>query len=635
MYYIYDTQFFYKIYRKLAIDYKINGVFQSNNVKIGRITALTGPTVTVLWDGEESTVSVLSEQIENVENVVPALIIAPENNNSPNYNQLCDLRCIYHASCLAKGMNPNLMESVFGDKNLLIANKLLIENNIACNTKSTISNDFDRAINFIDEAIKMKIDDDPITLIVDGASLKHSKAIAVNIGCPALQAPILAHVIHPENIFNDDEENTTYNFKIAATNLEKVLEKWNIRKERVVTVVGDNVVLNTAIARELGIQQGHCRVHAWNLIVKNGHDFLPLYNDLVVKSSQIIHAGGSTKRLDELKNLNFDVGKLKYYSNRFASIVDAAGYRLDNFYKFSEWIQHGKSLPLGTNDDDDDDDVENISASFHAVKTAYANDMSKLSLAIGFVLYNKIPELITLCSIDNLEKIHMEEILSLEEIIIQKFINGQQVMHANLIIDDAIAKAFGNAKITNELRTAAYAYFVNGVQSACVAAVRIYDKLIKPDLLYYDLKMKFDVKSKPIEISELTTAADFQNFFIGNSTNEELVSICRTQMSDLVVEYQQYMIDYNEHPNIAKSNNFEYWNSKRKKWKCLTKIALWWACIFLSSIAAERTFGIAKLVDNSIRGKLSWESFTTNLKFRVNGWVISNLLEITLTKFSK
>jgi len=107
---------------------------------------------------------------------------------------------------------------------------------------------------------------------------------------------------------------------------------------------------------------------------------------------------------------------------------------------------------------------------------------------------------------------------------------------------------------------------------------------------------------------------------------------------DLLANYKQFLTDYHSPINNrgginSIATNYKYWHSKRRVWPHLTQAALWWSCICLSSIAAERTFGIARLVDSTQRGRLSWAAFTTNLKFRVNAWVIEEMLEEELKNF--
>ena len=66
--------------------------------------------------------------------------------------------------------------------------------------------------------------------------------------------------------------------------------------------------------------------------------------------------------------------------------------------------------------------------------------------------------------------------------------------------------------------------------------------------------------------------------------------------------------------------------SKLPVWKELAGTACFWLEIPTSSIAAERAFAIMRLIDNSLRSRLTEESVQRELFFRVNSTVVDSML---------
>lgn len=558
---------------------------------------------------------------------------------SATRDRFIELRSLLHANLISKNMNPNMIESVFHDNSVLRSIELLNEANISFATKSTISSDMDCASNLITNAIKKLLKDDPISLIADGATLKNSKAIAVLIGSPALPFPILAHVIHPENIVRDEADSNgdeyTYNFVTAGSNLLKVLNLWDISIDRVVQLMGDNVVHNKAIARVLGVRQGHCKAHAYNLVIKNGVKYFQLYQKLVIKGSAIISVGGSTKRSSEITDYAMNVKQLKYYPNRFGSIVACGNYRLQVFDQFSKWLENGTTLPVDDIPDFDDNFGEPIATTVSIVKSAYKDPMAKLALAVCDVLYGDIPALITKCSTDNCENLDIEQLYQQEVSVKNALQLGTTNNGAQMVVSEAYRKVYPNTTPSALINTMNH-MFCTSIKNACVAGLTAYMNHIECDQQMHLLKRRFDVKySPPKDIDENDLNREY---FLGTNV-PELSSINKINIFKLVSQYKAYVTEYHSSYNnlnginkIATNTNYGYWNCKRNIWPELSHVALWWACVFLSSIGAERTFGIARIVDSPQRGRLGWDTFSEDLKFRVNSWLINDLLEDKLNK---
>ena len=112
---------------------------------------------------------------------------------------------------------------------------------------------------------------------------------------------------------------------------------------------------------------------------------------------------------------------------------------------------------------------------------------------------------------------------------------------------------------------------------------------------YHELKIRFDVKYGPpkIHANEDISQLDI-TYFTGdfdNRLNRELNHSSFAlygQFKEYSTEYHSKSNNINNRNSIRESSNYGYWNSKRVRWPELSKVSLWWSCISLSSIAAER-----------------------------------------------
>jgi hypothetical protein len=98
---------------------------------------------------------------------------------------------------------------------------------------------------------------------------------------------------------------------------------------------------------------------------------------------------------------------------------------------------------------------------------------------------------------------------------------------------------------------------------------------------------------------------------------------------EYISEYEAYMDEYAERTAAewAAVNNSKFWRSKVQVWPHLADVALTWCEIPLSSIAAERVFAQARVVDAPQRRSMSWESFSREVFLRMNRKVIHRLME--------
>jgi hypothetical protein len=65
---------------------------------------------------------------------------------------------------------------------------------------------------------------------------------------------------------------------------------------------------------------------------------------------------------------------------------------------------------------------------------------------------------------------------------------------------------------------------------------------------------------------------------------------------------------------------------KQSRWSRLVVHAKWWINFKRSSVAAERTFALARIMDSPKRGRLSWTTFSKQLMLKVNKEIFGELL---------
>lgn len=76
----------------------------------------------------------------------------------------------------------------------------------------------------------------------------------------------------------------------------------------------------------------------------------------------------------------------------------------------------------------------------------------------------------------------------------------------------------------------------------------------------------------------------------------------------------------------ATTSNDAYWTSKQLVWPALSRVALRWAQVPMSSIAAERVFGQARVVDAPQRQGQLWQTFRNEVFLTANRNILEELL---------
>ena len=113
-------------------------------------------------------------------------------------------------------------------------------------------------------------------------------------------------------------------------------------------------------------------------------------------------------------------------------------------------------------------------------------------------------------------------------------------------------------------------------------------------------------------------------------------AIERNNCGAQVVDNLKNQLGYNNlisfAPKNTKTTSYNFWNNNRSMHEELSKVALWWLAFPTSSIAAERSFAVSRLIDSSQRGRLGWKTISNELKLKVNKWVLKDLFKDALMK---
>jgi hypothetical protein len=121
--------------------------------------------------------------------------------------------------------------------------------------------------------------------------------------------------------------------------------------------------------------------------------------------------------------------------------------------------------------------------------------------------------------------------------------------------------------------------------AAADASVQSFQKNALPQLELLECAARFDVHTPPVALLAYNAA------FFGISA--------AAFGNAIVTEYRAYINEHGTRPPAewATTSNDAYWTSKQLVWPALSRAALRWAQVPMSSIAAERVFGQARVVD--------------------------------------
>jgi hypothetical protein len=180
--------------------------------------------------------------------------------------------------------------------------------------------------------------------------------------------------------------------------------------------------------------------------------------------------------------------------------------------------------------------------------------------------------------------------------------------------------------------------FRTAITKAAAASLASFSKHITPHLAFLKLAIRFNVRTVPVVPREFTpaffgvsaTACVSVTFFFIEVPLKICYCVdltCSFRM-EYISEYQAYMEEYADHTaeEWAAVNNFKFWHSKEEVWPHLANIAMTCCEIPLSSIAAERVFAQARIVDAPQRRNMSWETFNREVFLRTNRKVLLRMM---------
>lgn len=552
--------------------------------------------------------------------------------------ELKTLRVLAHANLVAGGMNPHLIGEVLDRRSATWrALSVLSSTKLNVGGDGTIRRDVEDAKEMLDDALRLKLKGTVGSIVTDGATYAHDKAVAILFSTSSLETPILLSLVWPaeeeggyEGVGDADE--AVYDHKKAALDIRRQCDSFGLSIGTQITVVmGDNVSFVDAMARELNLTRGHCLSHSESLVALHGMKELPDAVLLTQTAGGLIYAGGTDKRGNELRAepYGLDPRKAQSYSNRFYTNVPNALYRLENFEPIKQWHTTSTLLPQVKDDDEKADDAKRPGKQAQLVKVAYGKPLAQVTLAVVKVLYGDIPALVggtgdkggTSAEFDHVR----EDLLVQLKLQRDLYAEASTASGAATVVEQAIDIVLTMKPMAEGLKKSARATLLKPVMEAATKSLESWDKNIAPQVEILTGRFRFDPRNKPEETPDGSYPKDF---FKALPENYGL---------KLIAQYKAYIAEWASKPEDDWEGTvpFKYWSTKRQKWPELASIALWWIEVPTSSVAAERVFGVLRAMGTPQRQSMSRETISRELAFRINRAVLIELLDKQLAIVEK
>lgn len=523
-----------------------------------------------------------------------------------------EARQLVTAFALSVGLYPtDIIAAYSPDSELYKAIQILGRHGVSIGSETTVRRDLKAVEPILVDFIKDDLRGCTGSLVTDGASLRDNKAIAILFSTHqnVSKKPVLLSVIFPEK--SDDAGCPAfYDASKAAADIVQTCSVFEISiPDQVTCIMGDNVTFNDALASELKLPRARCLAHALNLIVKNSISSIVLTRPLIQVASSVIHAGGTSKRVAELRSEAFklDPNKMMFYPNRFGSAVVAAKYRLHRFQDVKRWYLTSNSAPVLNLDDSESDDDDNEGSGYgkwNLCSEAYALKRAELVLAVVQEMFGKIPDLITETSADKLTVIG-SDLLDRLELLRDSFDILKAEVQALSLISTARSKL--SVPLTPAEFNEAKAVLKIEVAHAALAACKSFDKHVKPmmdHLLRH--RFMFDPRNPPPMKEPAALTPSFFGIPV-DKWNPALVS-----------EYRMYQRNWTPTMTETDGDIATFWMTKRSVWESLSAVALWWLETPTSSVSAERVFAVMRLTLQSTRLSLTNGSIARELVYKMN-----------------
>ena len=560
------------------------------------------------------------------------------------------MRQLTHAVMVANGMAPTLVARVYSKTSLLPrAVHALEDAGIQIGTVGTMGRDLPRVFELLNERLALRLRGTMGSISTDAATFSSDKVVAILYESSAYGKPVLLSLCVPSG-------EGVYDHAACAVDVIAALTKFRLTLTgNCVSLVGDNVDFNTALARLLGLARAKCVPHALNLTAKHGMALIPQLKALCQDAGAIIKAGGTNKRVAELQSPDFDLApsKMIVYPDRFASLVAVANYRRENFAAVRRWHMTGLTVPApaaeGEEDDDDDEEEEDgvpkavlLLKRADRARKAYEDQWAPLHLHLCDILWGELTDLISCASatFDNVPSDLLERLdLFYNKLkrIAQANANGTPGPGARQTVDQATADGYPGMTIVK--KGEAVNKFAAPVMNAAKASMLSYEKHIVPAAALLERRFRFDVRRGPGPRNDTGVYSNTKDFYgcfpeqYGVQMDVEWTSYVNEWWSKSARDPEG---DEEDHPKFywAKMRNYEYWKSKTL-WNKLRPVALYWIEVPTSSISVERTFGLGRIIDVPQRRSMTWEAFRHELSFRLHHEELDKMLEEELNKLKK
>jgi hypothetical protein len=441
-------------------------------------------------------------------------------------------------------------------------------------------------------------------IVSDGATLYGEKEVAILFVSPFLDNPLLLTLINPQG---------AYDATASISDIQASCDFYGIDiPTQVVCFMGDNVYLNNSIAEGLGVDRARCVPHSKNLQVKQGAALIRGLLALTQMLSKLIHAGGSNARIKEAAKPPFelDIKRITVYGNRFASLIPAIKFCLNNFEKVRNFVLTASSMKEKEIDENADDETVPV-GTLNLVKDAYRNSaQAEATLFVADALLSPIADGIPVFSSDSTPSPDaFDNILKIRNVL------------AKYKEDPSILTRQFNKPIPAEKQ------IKEDIVAAADAAIKVHDLYITKALEYARRRKQYDPRVEPIAPAVALASAEAA----GVATE--------TLSAGFMVDYESYVAEraalVAKGDEAAFANPASFWRLRLGKWKDLAPVALYWLAFPTSALAAERSFAQMRHLVNATRASMTGENVSRQVAFVVNKAVLSRLLTDKLDALDK
>jgi len=579
------------------------------------------------------------------------------------------LRGITAAVIVGGGTNPHQIQKIFGRESLIPeALAALTKQSMLFGAETTIRSDLRDIEKELKELIIKKVKFTAGALVIDGATFNHEHGMGVAYISAYLPEPLFLGIIWAEKD-EDAEDGWSYDATRCSRDIEDMMGEYSIDiKKQIVCLTGDNVSFNDCVAENLGLERGKCAAHALSLTVKKAVLSLPLFKELVVTSSGIMHAGGTNARARALRELGVDPKTITVYPNRFGSVIEPAAVRLEHFETMKEFHMNTTIFPLnervptvtGFNDVEDEQSI--VSKAIKCAK-AHESPQAKLVLAICGILFQSVPKLIKEASTDSLHlpkefpdhlKKYRRHLVSCSSLPHSVTYQAKEKAYPT----DGIKNKSANVRKMEELVAKLASELNDNVKSAASIALESFDKHIQPMLRFFEKAALYNVNSPVIEKSDLSSITKdvvccLKKHF-GPTIAQEFVDYQDDVMRLMAAEAEKPPTwsaeEWDAHSPTERDKHIagrwgyldssKYWTDKLPLPKdrdpsqpSLAEVALWHLSFPTSSIFVERVFGRMRMMGVPQRLSADNQTFARELLFRSNPTLMTEILKKALSAY--